>query len=68
MTALWFHYLPVASCCNLPLQVVTVTGTTTSGKPLSEENLAKVMDGCAMAMALDEDKRLVSEWRVREWM
>lgn len=42
------------------MQVVTVTGTTTSGKPLSEENLGKALDGCTMAMQLDEDKRDVS--------
>ena len=36
---------------------VKVTGTTTSGKPLSAENLRKALDGCTMALALDEDKR-----------
>mmetsp|Transcript_17413 Transcript_17413/g.52333 ORF Transcript_17413/g.52333 Transcript_17413/m.52333 type:complete len:495 (-) Transcript_17413:164-1648(-) len=41
------------------VMVVTVTGTTTSGKPLSQENLAKVLSGCEMAMQLDEAKRLV---------
>lgn len=43
----------------LPLQVVTVTGTTTTGKPLNPDNLAKALEGCAMAMTLDEDKRAV---------
>ncbi|KAG1662685.1 hypothetical protein FOA52_014611 [Chlamydomonas sp. UWO 241] len=41
------------------VMVVTVTGTTTSGKALSAENLQKVEDGCEMALKLDEDKRLV---------
>ena len=36
-----------------------MTGTTTSGKPLNAENLRKTTDGCAMALELDEDKRLV---------
>ncbi|GFH28975.1 pre-mRNA-splicing factor [Haematococcus lacustris] len=40
------------------VMVVTVTGTTTSGKPLSAENLGKAEEGCAMALSLDEDKRL----------
>mmetsp|Transcript_32954 Transcript_32954/g.83657 ORF Transcript_32954/g.83657 Transcript_32954/m.83657 type:complete len:498 (-) Transcript_32954:312-1805(-) len=39
------------------VMVVTVTGTTTTGKPLSEENLQKALDGCTMAFQLDEDKR-----------
>ncbi len=41
------------------VMVVTVTGTTTSGKPLSAENLQKAMQGCDMTLQLDEDKRLV---------
>ncbi len=50
----------LTSCKPLPpLQVVTVTGTTTAGKPLSAENLAKAEEGCNMALSLDEDKRLV---------
>eukprot|EP00983_Pelagomonas_calceolata_P037070 1136170-Pelagomonas_calceolata.AAC.6 len=36
--------------------VVTVTGTTTSGKPLSQENLDKALEACEMAFKLDEDK------------
>ncbi|KAJ9526511.1 hypothetical protein QJQ45_017845, partial [Haematococcus lacustris] len=43
-------------------QVVTVTGTTTSGKPLSAENLGKAEEGCAMALSLDEDKRLILQF------
>ncbi len=44
------------------VMVVTVTGTTTSGKPLSAENLRKAIDGCSMALALDEDKKLVLQF------
>eukprot|EP00878_Enallax_costatus_P019722 GHUV01020815.1.p1 GENE.GHUV01020815.1~~GHUV01020815.1.p1 ORF type:complete len:423 (+),score=111.92 GHUV01020815.1:457-1725(+) len=46
--------LPAAS-----VMVVTVTATTTSGKPLSEELLAKVMQGCEMALQLDDDKQQI---------
>ena len=42
---------------SISSNVLQVTGTTTSGKPLSDENLRKTLDGCAMALALDEDKR-----------
>lgn len=38
-----------------------MTGTTTSGKPLSQENLDKVMEACEMAFKLDEDKQKVRE-------
>ncbi|KAI7842324.1 hypothetical protein COHA_003964 [Chlorella ohadii] len=41
------------------VMVVTVTATTTSGKPLSQEDLKKVEDGCAMALQLEEDKALI---------
>ncbi|KAJ9526152.1 hypothetical protein QJQ45_009618, partial [Haematococcus lacustris] len=44
------------------VMVVTVTGTTTSGKPLSAENLGKAEEGCAMALSLDEDKRLILQF------
>eukprot|EP00798_Chlamydomonas_sp_ICE-L_P000438 gene438-1836_t len=44
------------------VMVVTVTGTTTSGKPLSAENLARVVDACDMAFTLDEDKRQILEF------
>lgn len=49
------------TCANVraSLQVVTVTGTTTSGKALSEDALRKTEEGCAMALQLDEDKRMV---------
>ena len=42
------------------VMVVTVTVTTTCGKPLSEENMAKVIQGCDLVLQLDDDKRLVS--------
>lgn len=45
--------------CVLCAQVVTVTSTTTTGKELNAENLAKVQEACDMALALDTDKRLV---------
>mmetsp|Transcript_19087 Transcript_19087/g.32724 ORF Transcript_19087/g.32724 Transcript_19087/m.32724 type:complete len:498 (+) Transcript_19087:198-1691(+) len=38
------------------VMVVTVTGTTTTGKPLSADNLAKGLEACDMAMRLDDDK------------
>ena len=39
--------------------VITVTATTTSGRPLAAEELAKVMDACDMAIQLDECKKKV---------
>lgn len=55
--------LPAAS-----VMVVTVTATTTSGKPLSEELLAKVQQGCDMALQLDTDKQQVCvEGGTRGW-
>ena len=41
------------------IMVVTVTGSTTSGKPLSEETLAKTLDAATTALQLDEDKALI---------
>ncbi|KXZ56164.1 hypothetical protein GPECTOR_1g140 [Gonium pectorale] len=41
------------------VMVVTVTATTTSGKPLDDEALGRVMAGCNMAVQLDEDKRTI---------
>jgi U4/U6 small nuclear ribonucleoprotein PRP31 len=38
------------------VMVVTVTATTTSGQPLSEDGLARVLDACALAAQLDADK------------
>jgi hypothetical protein len=48
--------LPAAS-----VMVVTVTATTTSGKPLSEDMLQKVQAGCEMALQLDHGKQLVRD-------
>lgn len=38
------------------IMVVSVTASTTSGQPLSSENLQKVQDAAAVALQLDEDK------------
>jgi predicted nucleic acid-binding Zn ribbon protein len=38
---------------------ISVTATTTIGKPLSSEDLKKVTDGCDAVLALDEHKRKV---------
>ena len=38
------------------IMVVSVTASTTSGQPLSPENLQKVQDAAAVALQLDEDK------------
>lgn len=48
--------LPAAS-----VMVVTVTATTTAGKQLSDDLLAKTMQGCEMALQLDDDKQQVGE-------
>ena len=39
------------------VMVVSVTGSTTNGSPLSEEDLAKTMDACDRQMRMDEDRR-----------
>lgn len=44
------------------VMVVTVTATTTSGRALSEENLKKCLDGCALALQLDDDKRAILQF------
>ena len=38
------------------VMVVTVTATTTSGQPLPEETLHRVMEACEMAQQLEDDK------------
>lgn len=38
------------------IMVVTVTASTTAGKPLAPEQLAKVIEGCDMGLQLDADK------------
>lgn len=48
--------LPAAS-----VMVVTVTATTTAGKPLSPDVLSKAQQGCEMALQLDDDKQQVKE-------
>lgn len=40
---------------------VTVTATTTSGQPLSEENLGRVSEAAGMILKLDADKLLILE-------
>lgn len=44
------------------IMVVSVTASTTSGKPLSNENLEKTLDACDRALALDEAKKKVQEF------
>ncbi|URD92862.1 U4 U6 small nuclear ribonucleoprotein [Musa troglodytarum] len=41
------------------IMVVSVTASTTSGKPLSEESLQKTIDACDRALALDLAKKKV---------
>lgn len=41
------------------IMVVSVTASTTSGKPLSDENMARVSEACERALELDEAKRRV---------
>ena len=38
------------------IMVVSVTASTTSGQPLSSENLQRVQDAAEVALQLDEDK------------
>ncbi|KAK1284648.1 putative nucleolar protein 5-2 [Acorus calamus] len=44
------------------IMVVSVTASTTSGKPLSEENLKKTTDACDRALALDLSKKMVLDF------
>ncbi|XP_020257070.1 U4/U6 small nuclear ribonucleoprotein Prp31 homolog isoform X2 [Asparagus officinalis] len=44
------------------IMVVSVTASTTSGKPLSEENLKKTIDACDRALALDLAKKQVLDF------
>lgn len=44
------------------IMVVSVTASTTTGKPLSEENLERVMDACERALGLDDAKRKMLEF------
>ncbi|KAJ3694796.1 hypothetical protein LUZ60_000173 [Juncus effusus] len=44
------------------IMVVSVTASTTSGKPLSEETLEKTVEACERMLALDEAKKKVLEF------
>uniref|UniRef100_F6HPN1 Nop domain-containing protein n=1 Tax=Vitis vinifera TaxID=29760 RepID=F6HPN1_VITVI len=44
------------------IMVVSVTASTTSGKPLPEENLKKTVDACDRALALDLAKKKVLDF------
>ncbi|GLJ26736.1 hypothetical protein SUGI_0520930 [Cryptomeria japonica] len=44
------------------IMVVSVTASTTSGKPLSEENLQKTLDACDRALTLDVAKKKVLDF------
>uniref|UniRef100_A0A7N1A8C7 Nop domain-containing protein n=1 Tax=Kalanchoe fedtschenkoi TaxID=63787 RepID=A0A7N1A8C7_KALFE len=44
------------------IMVVSVTASTTSGKPLPEENFQKTIDACDRALALDEAKKKVLDF------
>lgn len=44
------------------IMVISVTASTTSGKPLPEENLKKTIDACDRALALDSAKKKVLDF------
>ncbi|XP_071691001.1 U4/U6 small nuclear ribonucleoprotein Prp31 homolog [Rutidosis leptorrhynchoides] len=44
------------------IMVISVTASTTSGKPLPEDVLAKTIEGCDRALMLDESKKKVLEF------
>ncbi|CAA6670634.1 unnamed protein product [Spirodela intermedia] len=44
------------------IMVVSVTASTTSGKPLPEENLKKTIEACDRALTLDLDKKKVLDF------
>ncbi|EEE61468.1 hypothetical protein OsJ_15730 [Oryza sativa Japonica Group] len=44
------------------IMVISVTASTTSGKPLSEENLVKTIEACERALTLDAAKKKVLEF------
>ncbi|XP_042410023.1 U4/U6 small nuclear ribonucleoprotein Prp31 homolog [Zingiber officinale] len=44
------------------IMVISVTASTTSGKPLSKENLNKTIDACDRALALDLAKKKVLDF------
>ncbi|KAI8066809.1 hypothetical protein BC940DRAFT_239600, partial [Gongronella butleri] len=41
------------------IMVVTVTATTTSGRPLSDEDLARTLEACDMAIQLDDARKKI---------
>eukprot|EP00877_Chromochloris_zofingiensis_P012740 jgi/Chrzof1/771/Cz01g28080.t1 len=41
------------------IMVVTVTATTTSGKPLTTDLLSKCMEGCDMVLSLEDDRQQI---------
>lgn len=41
------------------IMVITVTATTTPGKPLTQEELEKVMEGCQIILDLDDARRSI---------
>eukprot|EP00240_Pyramimonas_obovata_P005008 CAMPEP_0118925824 /NCGR_PEP_ID=MMETSP1169-20130426/3648_1 /TAXON_ID=36882 /ORGANISM="Pyramimonas obovata, Strain CCMP722" /LENGTH=390 /DNA_ID=CAMNT_0006867233 /DNA_START=231 /DNA_END=1400 /DNA_ORIENTATION=+ len=44
------------------IMVVSVTGSTTNGKPLDEENLNKATEACDQALELDASKKTILEF------
>ncbi|KAJ3054216.1 U4/U6-U5 snRNP complex subunit prp31 [Rhizophlyctis rosea] len=50
-------FLPTAT-----VMVITVTATTTNGRPLSDEEMLKVDETCQMALDLDAAKRTILEY------
>uniref|UniRef100_A0A0E0KTP8 Nop domain-containing protein n=2 Tax=Oryza punctata TaxID=4537 RepID=A0A0E0KTP8_ORYPU len=44
------------------IMVISVTASTTSGKPLSEDNLVKTIEACERALTLDAAKKKVLEF------
>ena len=49
------NFLPAAT-----VMVITVTSSTTSGQPLSQEELNSAIKGCDMILSLDQAKRKVT--------
>ena len=41
------------------IMVLSITASTTNGKPLSKENIQKTIDACDHALALDEIKKVL---------
>mmetsp|Transcript_13965 Transcript_13965/g.16868 ORF Transcript_13965/g.16868 Transcript_13965/m.16868 type:complete len:486 (-) Transcript_13965:233-1690(-) len=47
---------------SVTIMVVCVTGSTTNGKPLDEENLRKCLEACDVALEHDENKKRLLEF------